>query len=510
MIPMETTLYDFYDIVSPDAGAMIESLRAYGYHLETSIADIIDNSISADAHNIWVDCLWDGENSIISIKDDGFGMSEATLKNAMRPGSKNPLQERDPKDLGRFGLGLKTASFSQCRKLTVGSKTENSELALRCWDLDYVNLCGEWRLAKPNDNNIPSVFSELEAMKSGTIVLWEKIDRLTKGTAADNTKHQDLFFEQLDILKKHLAMVFHRFLEKPHGLKIFLNGKEIKPWDPFLRNHQSTQRLPLGYIKYCGKQIIVTPYILPHRSKLDDKSFEQAGGPGGWNERQGFYLYRNERLIVPGDWFGLVCRKGQPIRKEQFTKLARIMVDIPNSFDGDWKIDVKKSVARPPNLIRSDFQHIARLTLKEAIKVYKYRGKVDKRPDSSFIFPWATSVQHGTYHYSINRNHPLVLDILQKSGDNKKKIQAMLRMIEETVPVPLIILNGSNNPDKIQRPFEDTPHEELKIVLEEIWKSLIDNGMSREDAKKRLQYMEPFSDYPDFVNNFIQNYAGET
>jgi len=506
---METTLYDFYDIVSPDAGAMIESLRAYGYHLETSIADIIDNSISAEARNVWIECSWDGEKSTIAIRDDGHGMSEEVLINAMRPGSKNPLQERDPKDLGRFGLGLKTASFSQCRKLTVGSKAENSDTAIRCWDLDYVNLCGEWRLARPNNGDIPSVFSALDDMKSGTIVLWEKIDRLTKETNTDNKKHQDLFFEQLDILKNHLAMVFHRFLEKANGLKIFLNGKEIKAWDPFLRNHQSTQRLPLGYIEYSGKQIIVTPYILPHRSKLDDKSFEQAGGPGGWNERQGFYLYRNERLIVAGDWFGLVCRKGQPIRKEQFTKLARIMVDIPNSFDGDWKIDVKKSVARPPNLIRGDFQHISRLTLKEAIKVYKYRGKVDKRPDSSFTFPWSTSIQHGIYHYSINRNHPLVLDILRNSGDNKKKIQALLRIIEETVPVPLIILNGSNNPDKIQRPFEDTPHE-MKSVLEEIWKSLIESGTTKEDAKKRLQFMEPFSDYPDFVNNFIQDHTGES
>ena len=122
---MDTTLYDFYDIVSPDAGAMIETLRAYGYHLETSIADIIDNSIYAEAHNVWVECSWDGEESTISIKDDGHGMSEEALKNAMRPGSKNPLQDSDAKDLGRFGLGLKTASFSQCRKLIVGSKSEN-------------------------------------------------------------------------------------------------------------------------------------------------------------------------------------------------------------------------------------------------------------------------------------------------------------------------------------------------------------------------------------------------
>ena len=507
---MDTTLTDYYDLVTPDAGAMIESLRAFGYHFETSVADIIDNSISAGAKNIWIDCKWNGEKLTISIIDDGHGMSENVLINAMRPGSKNPLQERDAKDLGRFGLGLKTASFSQCRKLSVGSKSDGNEIAIRYWDLDYVNYCGEWRLAKPDTNNIPPVFSILDHMKSGTVVFWEKIDRMTKDTDPENKKHQDHFLAQLDILKSHLEMVFHRFLTNPRNLKIILNGREIKPWDPFLTNHPSTQHLPPEYILYSGKKITVRPYILPHRSKLDDEAYELAGGPGGWNERQGFYIYRNGRLIVPGDWLGLLFKKGQSIKKEQFTKLARIMVDIPNSFDGDWKIDVKKSVARPPNSIKDEFQRISRLTIEKAISVYRFRGKVLERSnDSSFIFPWSTSDQHGVYHYSINRDHPLVNQILQNAGKDRKKIQAMLRIIEETVPVPLIILNSSNSPDKVQRPFEDAPPDELKSILEEVWRALIDTGTSAENAKKRLRHMEPFSDYPDFVNNFILNQTGE-
>lgn len=202
--------------------------------------------------------------------------------------------------------------------------------------------------------------------------------------------------------------------------------------------------------------------------------------------------------------------KGQPIRKEQFTKLARIMVDIPNSLDGDWKIDVKKSVARPPNLMKEDLQRISRLTIDKAKSVFSFRGKVAERTcESAITFPWSTSVQHGNYHYSINRDHPLVSDILQNSGVSRKKIQVMLRIIEETVPIPLILMNDSDNPDKIQRSFEGAPPEELKSVLEVIWKSLIDSGTPKENAKKILQHMEPFSDYPDFVNNFIQNQTGE-
>jgi len=506
---MDTTLSDYYDLVSPDAGAMIESLRAFGYHFETSVADIIDNSIFAKAQNVWIDCVWDGENSTISIRDDGQGMTESALVEAMRPGSKNPLQERDIKDLGRFGLGLKTASFSQCRKLTVGSKIDGKSAVFRYWDLDYINYCGEWRLVRPNKENIPPIFSILDNMPCGTIVLWEKIDRMTKGTDVSNKKHKEQFFASLDILKTHLGMIFHRYLSKPNGLKIILNSREIKPWDPFLKSNPATQHLPEEQIPYNGKKIIVRPYVLPHRSKLTDAEFELAGGPGGWNERQGFYIYRNERLIVPGDWLGLESAKGQLIRKEQFTKLARILVDIPNSLDNDWKIDVKKSVARPPHQIREDFERISRLTIKEAIAVYQYRGKAsDRISEPSITFPWITSHLHGTYHYSINREHPLVSDILQTAGSSEKKIRALLRLIEETVPVPLIILNGSTNPDKIQRPFEDAP-EEMKRVLEVIWKSLIESGTSKEDAKKILQHMEPFSDYPDFVNNFIQNQTGE-
>jgi hypothetical protein len=495
---MDTTLTDYYDLVTPDAGAMIESLRAFGYHFETSVADIIDNSISAQAKNIIIDCSWNGEKSTLSITDDGCGMSEKVLVNAMRPGSTNPLQERDAKDLGRFGLGLKTASFSQCRRLTVGSKSEGNEPAIRYWDLDYVNYCGEWRLVKPSEENVPQVFSALDRMKSGTIAFWEKIDRMTKGTLPDNKKHQDHFLSQLDVLKSHLEMVFHRFLTKPQGLKIILNGREIKPWDPFLSNHASTQRLPVESVKYCGEKIIVHPFVLPHRSKLDDESYEKAGGPAGWNEQQGFYIYRNDRLIVPGDWLGL------GFRKEQHTKLARIMVDIPNSFDGDWKIDVKKSVARPPAFVKDEFRRIARLTIDQAIEVYRYRGKANERTVSSLSFPWSTSIQHGVYHYSINRNHPLVSDILQNAGPARSKIQALLKLVEETVPVPLIVLNSSNNPDKIQRPFGETPPEEMRRVLEEIWNSLINTGVSREDAKIRLNHMEPFSDYPQFVVEFIK------
>jgi hypothetical protein len=497
---MNTTLSD-YELVNPDAGAMIEALRAFGYHLETSIADIIDNSISAGAHNVWINPEWNGDFSTISITDDGTGMSEKVLVNAMRAGSSNPLLERDPEDLGRFGLGLKTASFSQCRKLTVGSKLKGGDVSVRCWDLDYVNKCGEWRLLNPGKKCADELSLSLNKSKSGTIVLWEKIDRITKGMDCKNKKHENQFYDHLDVVKKHLSMVFHRYLEKSDTLKIFLKNIQIKPWDPFLKTNLATQQLSTEPIDFYKQKITVQPYILPHRSKLDDKTYENAGDPGGWTERQGFYVYRNKRLIVPGDWLGL------GFRKEQHTKLARILVDIPNSLDGEWKIDVKKSTARPPALIREDFKRIARLTLERATAVYQLRGGkvIGPNPDDPFNSPWLTKVHHGFCHYSINRDHPIVSDIYQNSSGEKKKIEAMLRLIEETVPVPLIILNESKNPDKIKQPFEGSPSEELQKVMHEVFESMINIGVLPDDAKIKLLHMKPFSDYPNFVREFLKN-----
>ncbi|MBN1195328.1 MAG: ATP-binding protein [Methanomicrobiaceae archaeon] len=493
-----------YDIVNPDPGALIESLRAFGYNLETAVADLIDNSIAAGTRNIHLDFTWKGAESTISIVDDGHGMSEERLVNAMRPGSSNPLDTRDPSDLGRFGLGLKTASFSQCRKLTVGSKAPGDAIAIRSWDLDYVNKCGEWRLRRENPDYGNKIFSSLETRKSGTIVLWENMDRLVGGADRNDPKRRDLFYEHVDAVKSHLAMVFHRFLETRNALQIFINNRPLEPWDPFMKNHPATQHLPEEPFSHVEQKIIVRPYVLPHRSKLDDKTFERAGGPGGWNVRQGFYIYRNNRLIVAGDWLAL------GFRKEAHTKLARILVDIPNSMDDDWKIDVRKSVARPPAHLRDDFKRIARLTIERATAVYRHRGKiVERQTAGDFVFPWNTNVRNGTYFYTINRKHPLVGAVLENSGDDKKKTEAMLRLIEETVPVPTIILNSTDNPDRLHRPFENRPSEELLAVMEEIWISMISTGMNAAEVGKRLTSMEPFCDYPEQVSEFLESMEGE-
>lgn len=497
------TYVETYDLVPPEPGAMIESLRAFGYSLEAAIADLVDNSITAGSKNVWLKFDWNGEKSTISIKDDGCGMNEETLINSLRAGSKNPLEERDIHDLGRFGLGLKTASFSQCRKLTVGSKKDKEMVFVRSWDLDYVNKCSEWRLLNVDKYYSEGLFSSLEDTRSGTVVLWEQIDRVVKGSDIDNPKHQNMFYENIDSVKSHLEMVFHRYLESTGNFKIYINGRALKPWDPFLRNHPSTQQLPKEPLYIYGKKVVVQPYILPHRSKMDNETYELAAGPRGWNARQGFYIYRNNRLIVAGDWLGM------GFKKEDHTKLARISVDIPNSLDDEWKIDVKKSTAKPPAQLRDDFKRLARLTIERAISVYRHRGKIIQRKNAEdFVFPWETKLIHEKHFYSINRKHPLVDDVLKNAGDQKGKISAMLRLIEETIPVPLITLNSSEKPDNLPIPFEHVPSEELISVVKEIWNSLKRTGLSTVDAKNRLLNMEPFCDYPEHISSFIEKQRG--
>ena len=257
---------------------MIHSLRAFGYDLATALADLIDNSITARARNIWIDFRWNGEQSTISVLDDGTGMTEAELLAAMRPGSHSPLAERDAQDLGRYGLGLKTASFSQVKRLTVGT-CQNGTLAVRCWDLDYVTACGDWRLLRRgSDLFAQQALPRLTSLKSGTIVFWEAMDRITPpGTDTNNDRAQQLFLNRADQVKAHLAMVFHRFLDPRENvgkkpLKIWLNGNPIEPWDPFLSNETATQLLTEEAVPLLGSRLTVKPYILPHHSKISPEN----------------------------------------------------------------------------------------------------------------------------------------------------------------------------------------------------------------------------------------------
>ena len=479
----------------PEAQSMIETFRAIGYSIETAIADIIDNSIAAEAKNIWFDYDWKGSDTVFSILDDGKGMNNDELIQAMRPGSKNPLDDRNENDLGRFGLGLKTASFSQSRKFTVISKATDDKPVFWSWDLDYVSQEQAWNLIQYVPDESQWV-NKIESVDSGTYVIWWDLDRLTGDTSADSDDAKGKFLETMETVKKHLSMVFHRYLDD--GVKIHFRERLIKPWNPFMIGVGGIQTKPETRLE--AGQIKIKGFILPHRSKLSAEQYNYGKGPkDSWTAHQGYYVYRNRRLLVAGDWLGL-------FKREIHYDLCRIQIDLPNHFDNDWQIDIKKSIARPPSIYRDQIISLAKEARNQAVEVYRHKGKVIKRklaPDEYYAM-WEERARHGKRFYKINRNHPLLNDLISKSGDLKKEIEKVIQFIEETIPVPLITLQESENENPHGQPFEAIDHNSLKETMKTLFNSFIGEGLSIENAKARILNTDPFNFYPEYIE-FVEN-----
>ena len=295
-----------YDEAPPRAAALVESLRAFGYELSTAIADLVDNSIFAGAKHVWIHFHWAGAQSAIAVIDDGGGMDEKCLIEAMRPGTTNPCETRDLLDLGRFGLGLKTASFSQCRKVTVRTRRTGGAIVARCWDLDHIARVDAWQLLRTTGGRAAELSTRLDELPKGTAVIWENLDRLVAGARLESDADEGLFLGRADAVRDRLAAAFHRFLGGPRALKILLNEHPVKPWDPFLEDEVATQRLPAEKLRFNGSFVEVQPFVLPHLSKVTAETHVRAAGTRGWDSHQGFYIYRNRRLIVSGDWLGLI------------------------------------------------------------------------------------------------------------------------------------------------------------------------------------------------------------
>ena len=483
--------YSKYQTASaiPEASSMIETFRAIGYNIETAVADIIDNSISASAKNVWINFEWKGAETWLSIKDDGVGMNNEELIQAMRPGSKNPLADRGSNDLGRFGLGLKTASFSQARQLTVMSKKQNYATVFWTWDLDYVNQTGNWDLIK----YLPENFNEkiLASIDSGTLVIWNDIDRVVKHFKQNDNTALDKFLIIMEQVKKHLAMVFHRFIESKK-IKIFFQDNEVKPWNPFLPDQSSTQ--PFSEEPLHNGKVILKGFVLPHKSKIDEETYKQAEGTKGWNEHQGFYIYRNERLLLAGDWLGL-------FRKEEHYKLIRIQIDLPNSLDADWQIDIKKSVARPPLIYKDQIKNYAMKVRSQGVEVYRHKGKTIKQtPGQKFISLWEEHKRGNKWFYKINRDHPL-LDIAKSQAvtEPTKAIELLIRFIEENIPSKSIYIKEAEEPEAQGKPFEGIDHEPVRKTMQEMFDSLVAKGKTPEQAKAIIINIDPFNHFTHFL-----------
>ena len=471
----------------PFAPTLIESTRAIGYSLESAVADIIDNSIAANATDIKIDFFPIGDE-YISILDNGTGMSSDELTEAMQYGSKNPLETREKQDLGRFGLGLKTASLSQCRVLTVAS-LKDGVLSVRRWDIDYVRTSKKWSLIDITDateqKQIPGI-EELIEQESGTLVVWQKLDRLKAGEIDFTTS----MGRKIDSVRDHLELVFHRYLLGEPGLNridISINGEPLQGKDPFLTK-KSNRPMDDEVLVIHGSRIVVRPYILPHFSSLTSDEIKELGGKDGLRKLQGFYVYRNKRLLVWGTWFRMQ-------RKGDLSKLARIQVDIPNTLDDLWTLDIKKSYAMPPAEVRANLQNIIERIADQSKRKYTVRGK--REVSDKTVHIWTRmKARDGGYYYEINRDYPAIEQLLRSYPGSSKMLDAVFKQIETGLPLNQLYVDLNN--DEYLTNDKEISDAEVQQALE----NMIPPNLNIDDKIKFLDQMaeiEPFANRCELI-----------
>lgn len=472
----------------PDA-ALMESMRAVGYSLPTAIADIIDNSIAAGARKIEVQ-FGGGLSPYVTIFDDGIGMSRSTLRVAMRLGGHSQKQ-RIATDLGRFGLGLKTASLSQCRSLTVVSKHQGVTEAV-AWDLDRLAETGEWTLLALSSDEIAEIpdHNRLQSVDSGTIVAWTKMDRFSGPGHANGA---GLDAEMVDVYE-HVSLVFHQFLsgDHPHPrIAISINGRAVEPSDPFLALSPRTQKSPFESIDVEGVPIGVQAFTLPYLNKMTSTDRQRAGVRHGLRETQGFYVYRAGRLVVWGTWFRLM-------RRADASKLTRVKVDVPNDLDYLWSLDIRKSSAVPPRALRERLRTLAAKMVEPSESVHQFRGR-KAQIDDDVSRLWVLIHDRDTFRYEINRDHPIVAEIQRGlTATQMASLDSLLELVETSFPAQDMHNRMASDQVVVDLNVDENALAEMALAL---WRGL-NSGESLEQFAERVITFEPWHAFRGHVSHF--------
>lgn len=466
-------------VVNPNVANLITSLRDIGYSFEIAVADIIDNSISANSKNIEILAIASPEK-IVTILDDGYGMDDSELVEAMRLATQNPLLERSKNDLGRFGLGLKTASFSQCKKLTVISK-KNKTINIKQWDLDFISRKNEWLLSTPNliDFQEVSLLKKLERSESGTLVIWENLDR-----------HEGANFSlEIDYLRSHLSLVFHRFIEGlgSKKLRISINNNPIFPFNPFNIDNIATQQINEEKLRVYEEVVTIQPYILPHHSKTSQQEFERYATEDGYTKSQGFYLYRNNRLLIYGTWWGLH-------RMSDAHKLVRIKIDINNTQDIYWGIDIKKSTAKPISVIRDDLKRIITQVTEKGSRPFTGRGRIIE--DKTTKRFWNIKPELNNISFTLDFQNPIYQQLIRSLDDKTEVLLGFyLKGIQAYLPLDTIQAHLNQNPHLIRQ---------QEIINQEDLNALADilNSMNLDqNTIELLEKTEIFKNHKHLLNS---------
>ncbi|MBL8199779.1 MAG: ATP-binding protein [Chromatiales bacterium] len=488
-----------YDL-PPRAGAMIEALRDIGYSLESAVADIIDNALTASATAIELRFGWLGGEPWIAIVNNGVGLTSKELREAMRLGARDPREVRDREDLGRFSLGMKTASFSQCRQLTVVSE-KNGARSGACWDLDIVRQRDDWGL-------LPVTGAEMAALPGieglsgqGTGILWRKIDRLDLD--GDNDRSRRILNARMDSVRRHLSLVFHRFLEgdpRRPRVAMAINGNPVEAFDPFNARNTATSHMLDEKVTIGDETVSIQPYILPHHSKVSPQEYERLAGEEGYLRNQGFYVYRNRRLINWGTWFRLA-------KQEELTKLARVKVDIPNTLDQLWTIDVRKSRANPPHAIRERMRQVVDRIRQSAKRPYTHRGTLVMERQKTVKQVWVRRVFNERNAYEIDLSHPLVEDLrMDLEADTRSRLDAVLKLVGSSFPAALFFSDMGTDPKKTE---PVAPDDEFLIVLARMMRDAC-TAENETDFRARLLLVEPFASLPERMDRIIAQLEEDT
>jgi hypothetical protein len=458
-------------------------MRDIGYSFESALADIVDNSISAKASNILIvnDVDSDGK-PYVAIIDDGHGMTADELTAAMRHGSRGPRELRAEGDLGRFGLGLKTASFSQCRRLTVASRV-NGQAAGRRWDLDRVIKKDEWVLGILPAHSVSELPGSELLGDTGTLVVWQGLDRLDS-TGTDPDSLREAMNRLFSDARRHLAFTFHRFIapepdEKQQRVRLFVNGLELDAPDPFARHmtprsaSHEVEILPMSQ-----GSVVAQAFTLPHHQRITAEQLEQLSMGSSLAETQGLYIYRAKRLIAGGTWLGLA-------KRSELTKLLRVRVDVPTSLDAEWSVDVRKSRIRPPAAIRARLRPLVERMTDTARRPYTYRGT--KQASSKGLPLWIRVSERGHIRYEINRDHPLVSRFREASDEVASDLDAILSGVEATLPLESMFSDIGADPHSVRQ--SQLEPAQLELLLAAFVEALSPNSdtLSAELANSIMQ-----------------------
>jgi hypothetical protein len=362
----------------PSAYRLISSLRDIGYDFQTAVADLVDNSIEARATRIIIDVQFEGDESWVRISDNGVGMNADGLREAMRYGSK---KKYEADDLGKFGLGLKTASLSQCKRLTVATRCSTAKIEIKalCWDLNHVSKTNKWEVLPVESIKTNPLIGDPLTHHTGTVVIWQQIDRILGYALPYGESARKRMGAMCRNLENHLGAVFHKFISgevRGRKLQILLNGNEVSAWDPFARKELKTKALsPIRIeIEHEGVRgfVDMEPYILPAQDQFSSmEAFKLAGGLSNWNQQQGFYIYRSNRLIQSGGW-------SKTRTADEHTKLARIALKFSPKLDEAFKINVAKMRVQLPLQLKEQIEQPLRDIIRKAQEGYRKKevGKI--------------------------------------------------------------------------------------------------------------------------------------